>query len=140
MSNDWSKYIQEGRQYLKTARNGRKRKDIFNNELLCNLIGLSVEKLLVGFCLRHGHLPADHTLNGIVSEVNGFCPMDESLAAGICMADHIENLCSLEIGPVCKVSDRQVELMIAMNEEVALFVERHLMITQSAPAATTKEM
>jgi hypothetical protein len=51
---DGAEFIHEGFQYLKTARNGHKRKKVFNNELVFSLIGLSVEKLLVGLCMQRG--------------------------------------------------------------------------------------
>jgi hypothetical protein len=122
---DWPAFIQEGRVYLRTARNGRK-KHVFNNELVCNLIGLSVEKFLVGLCMQRGHIPADHTLGGIVASTNRLCPMDATLADAIRTMDRIQNLCALEVNAPCSVSDQQVDHLLSMNERVAVFVEENL--------------
>ncbi|MBI5063155.1 MAG: hypothetical protein HZB87_06755 [Desulfatitalea sp.] len=119
----WSEYVEEGRRYFKTAQGGRKRAAVFNNELLANLIGLSLEKFLVGLCLRHGHLPADHTLGGIVAEVQRLCPMDAALAEEIMIMDRVQDLCSLDVHMPCAASDRRIEMLLSMNEHVAAFVE-----------------
>jgi hypothetical protein len=124
--NDWPKFIQEGRQYLTTARNGRRRKHVFNNELVCNLIGLSVEKLLVGLCLQRGHMPADHTLSGMVASANHLCAMDAALADAILMMDRIQNLCALEVNASWSLSDEQLDTLLQMNERVAAFVEENI--------------
>ena len=120
-----AEFIHEGYQYLNTARNGSKRKEVFNNELIFNLIGLSVEKFLVGLCLEHGHMPADHTLAGIVVETHRLCPMEETLVKAIHMMDRVQDLCSLDVKNSCIVSDLQIENLLAMNEQVAAFVNQN---------------
>ena len=127
----WFELIQEGRHYLLTARNGHKRNTVFNNELVSNLIGLSVEKLLVGLCMHHGYLPADHTIGGIVAEVHRLCPLDPSLAEAIQRMDRMQNLCALDVQPQSLVGNLQIEELLSMNERVAAFVEMH---THRAPA------
>ena len=108
---------------MKTALNGQKRKAVFTNELVYNLIGLSLEKMLVGLCLRHGHMPADHTLAGIVGELNELCPMEQSLAEEIRAMDRIQDLCALDMKTFCSVSDRQITQLLSLNERVAAFVK-----------------
>ena len=135
--NDWSLFIHEGTQYLDTARNGHRRKKVFNNELVFNLIGLSVEKLLVGLCLHRGHMPMDHTLAGIVSEVSRLCPMEASLIKAIGMMDGVQDLCALDINSQCIVNDRQIEQLLAMNERVASFVKSNTE-TAAAPQAAAR--
>jgi hypothetical protein len=121
--NGWSDYIAEGQCYLKAALGGRKRAAVFNNELLGNLIGLSLEKLLVGLCLRYGHMPADHTLAGIVAEADRVCPLERSLTEAILMLDHVQDLCSLDVHMPRPVSDGRIETLLEMNERLAAFVE-----------------
>lgn len=123
---EWTNFIQEGLQFLRTARNGQKRKAVFTNEIIYNLIGLSLEKMLVGLCMRHGHMPADHTLAGIVAEVNDLCPMDTTLAEEIQAMDRIQDLCALDMNSFCTVSDRQVAQLLSLNERVAAFVNQHI--------------
>ena len=125
-----AEFIREGRQFLNTARNGLQRKAVFNNELIFNLIGLSLEKLLVGLCLERGYMPADHTLAGIVNETNRLCPMEARLIEAIRMMDRVQDLCSLDVTRGCVVSDLQIENLLAMNEQVASFVN------ENAPTST----
>lgn len=125
---DGTEFIQEGHKYLKTARNGLKRREVFNNELIFNLISLSVEKLLVGLCMHRGHMPADHTLAGIVGETNRLCPMEEPLLEAIQMMDRVQDLCSLEVSRGVIVSDKQIRALLKMNGQVAAFVNQHVMM------------
>lgn len=124
--NDWSQYIQEGRQYLKAALGGHQRAGVFSNELIGNLVGLSLEKLLVGLCLRHGHMPADHTLAGIVAEADRVCPLERSLAEEILLLDRVQDLCSLDVHMPCPPSDRRIETLLRTNERLAVFVEEKI--------------
>ncbi|MBT8339389.1 MAG: hypothetical protein HKP58_18405 [Desulfatitalea sp.] len=119
-------YIDEGRRYLQTAKNGRERTSVFNNQVTYNLIGLSVEKLLVGLSMHLGHLPADHTLAGIVAEVNRFCPMENDLAEAVRRIDQVQDMCSLDISAFRAISDGQIDHMLKINESVRAFVECHL--------------
>ncbi len=135
--NPWSRYLREGRQYLAAARNGYRGKRAFNNELVYNLIGLSVEKFLVGLCLHRGHLPADHTLAGMVIEAHRLCPLEPSLAEAIRMMDRVQDLCSLEVNVRCTVSDPQIESLLAMNERVAAYVSTHTAAAPGAQVAAT---
>ncbi len=127
--NGWMEYIAEGHQYLKAALGGRKRAAVFDNDLLGNLIGLSVEKLLVGLCLRYGHMPADHTLGGMVAEANSVCPMERSLAEAIVMLDRAQDLCSLDVHMPRPVSEGRIETLLRMNERLAAFVEEKAVLS-----------
>lgn len=122
----WPDYVAEGRQYLKTARGGRNRPAVFTNELLSHLIALSVEKFLVGMCLRQGHMPADHTLGGIVSAVQRLYPMDPGLAEEIALMDCVQDLCTLDLRPLRLVSDQRVARLLETNARVAAFVNEQL--------------
>ncbi|MDA8137374.1 MAG: hypothetical protein M0036_01870 [Desulfobacteraceae bacterium] len=122
----WPEYIAQGRQYFKAARGGRKRPEVFTNELVSHLIGLSVEKLLMGLCLRHGRLPADHTLGGIVSEVQSLCPMERMLAEEIALMDRAQDLCALDPRLPLAMSDQRVAHMLETNARVAEYVEEKL--------------
>ncbi len=129
---EWEAYIQEGRQYFKTARNGRNRRQVFTNELTYNLIGLSVEKLLIGLCMYQGHVPDDHTIGGIVSAVHDLFPMDPQLMKGLLMMEKIQDMCSLEVNNLCIVSDQQIDHLLILNQGVVDFVDTNL--EQPAPA------
>ncbi|WP_054032748.1 hypothetical protein [Desulfatitalea tepidiphila] len=136
---DWSAFVHEGHQYLKTARNGHQRKTVFNNELVFNLIGLSIEKLLVGLCLHRGHMPMDHTLSGIVSEADRLCPMGASLTTAVGMMNRVQDLCSLDADSRCTVDDDQIENLLAMNERVAAFVRDKTRWAGPLPVAADPE-
>lgn len=123
---EWADYIKEGRQYFKTARNGRKRKAVFTNEVTYNLICLSLEKLLIGLCMQRGQIPEDHTIRGIVATTNDLCPMDPVLMQEIDSMDRIHDMCSLEVQNFCTVQDGQIEGLLSLNERVEAFVDTHL--------------
>lgn len=124
--NEWTDYVYQGRQYLKTARNGRKRKQVFTNEVTYNLIALSVEKLMLGLCMKFGHLPEDHTLSGIVTAAHDLCPMDPALKHEIHMMDQMLDMCALDGNMLCIVNDQQIDNLLLLNEQVHAFVASNI--------------
>ena len=122
----WEEHICAGRQYLKTAGNGLARPAVFNNELVYQLTAMAVEKLLVGVFQYHRKMPADHTLDGLVDELNRFCPMDKDLAACIKGLGRFDDMCPLV--PVNRIvpDDLEIRAILAVGHQVAAFAEQQV--------------
>ncbi len=123
---DWREHIAAGRQYLKTAGNGLSRPAVFTNELVYQLTAMAVERLLVGLFQYHRLLPADHTLDGLVDELAGICPLDEKLAHSIKRLGRYDDMCPLT--PVKRVvpDDAEIREILTVGQKVAAFVEQQV--------------
>jgi hypothetical protein len=132
---DWQTHIAAGRQYLKTAANGRDRPAVFNNELIFQLAAMAIEKLIVGISQYHHQMPADHTLSGLVAELALVCPLDPALADRIRRIEAIDDMCALSVDHRQPPGDADISEILAVGREVAHFVARHLSREGGAAAA-----
>ena len=122
----WEDHILSGRQYLKTARNGRARREVFNNELVFQLTAMAMEKLMVGICQYHHRMPTDHTLSGLVRGLAPVCPMDEDLARRIREIEGIDNMCPLTAALRPEPDQTAVDQILETGDRVAAFAKAHV--------------
>ena len=68
---NYQDFMTEGDKYLKTAKGGIKRPAIFTSEILYNIIGLAIEKHVMGALMAKGHMvgfgPKDEVLPKVVA-------------------------------------------------------------------------
>lgn len=73
--NGWEQYLREGGQYLNTAsRAFAGRQQVFTAEILYNLIGMAIEKLVMGALMQYGHLPYNHTMRDLAEAMEEHFP------------------------------------------------------------------
>lgn len=122
----WNDHIQRGSKYLKTARNGRARPAVFNNELIFQLAAMAIENLTVGVSQYYHQMPTDHTLSGLVAALSTVCPMDAELADRIKAIEQSDDMCSLT--PVLRSapSDMVVRGILDVGRQVAGFAKQHV--------------
>ena len=128
----WKDHILAGRNYLKTARNGRHRPEIFNNELVFQITAMALEKLIVGVCQYHSQMPADHTLSGLVRGLEPICPMDDDLAGRIREIEGIDDMCPLTASLRPEPDPTAVEKILETGSRVEAFAKAHVPWEDSA--------
>ena len=118
---DWRDHLEDGRQYLKTACNGRARPTVFTPELIYNLTAMAIEQLLVGLWQYHHQMPGDHTLEGLVDGLDSICPLEKELAEGVKALGRFDDMCPLV--PVNRhlPTDLEIQGMLALARQVAAF-------------------
>jgi hypothetical protein len=121
-NSDWYDHVVAGIQYLKTAKKGESRPEVFTNELTYNLIALAIEKLLVGLSLYHGKIPQHHRLDSLVQAVVKIEPMEDNLVENIKALDDYQNLCSLEVYHLPIPNDLEIRSMLEIAKRVEHFV------------------
>ena len=67
---DYTAFMSEGDKYLKTARGGVKRPTVFTSEILYNIIGLAIEKHVMGALMAKGKLADNHTFTDLIDAAN----------------------------------------------------------------------
>ena len=121
---DWQEHIDAGRKYLQTACNGLDRPAVFNNILIYHLAAMAIEKMLVGVWQYHRQMPGDHTLDGLVDGLAGFCPLGKDLADGIKHIGRFDDMCPLVPSRQCAPNDMEIQAMLAVGKQVVAFVQR----------------
>ncbi len=123
---DWQMHIAAGRQYLHTAVKGRRRRAVFNNELVFQLAAMAVEKLIVGLVQYHQQMPADHTLSGLAAGLTQVSPLDTALTKRIERIEAVDDMCALTVERRPPPQDADIEEILAVGRELALLVEGYL--------------
>ena len=123
-NSDWYDHVVAGIQYLKTARKGKSRPEVFTNELIYNLVSLSVEKLLVGLSLHFGKMPPHHRLDSLVQWVDKLAPMDEDLVKNVMALDSYQDICSMDAFERHTPNDMEIQTMLEIAKKVELFVKQ----------------
>jgi hypothetical protein len=93
----WRQYIREGEQYLKCAVNAaEKRSGVFTPVILYNLIGMAIEKFLMGFLMHHGALAENHTMIDILRSVEKITGPQPQMAKDFRYLDSFQEICDMD--------------------------------------------
>lgn len=113
-------FYEEGKKYLKTAVNGHaKRPEIFNSEILYNLLAMSIEKNFMAVLLYHNDLADNHTFTDLIDSVSRHLKLDEKLIDDLKKLELQQDLCPIHDSFKCEVLPADMlETMIAAAETV----------------------
>lgn len=95
---DYEAFMSEGDKYLKTARGGVKRPAVFTNEILYNIIGLAIEKHVMGALMANGHMADNHTFTDLIDATKQIGEIDESIANQLRKFESYQNICPVFAG------------------------------------------
>lgn len=96
--NGYKLFLTEGDQYLKTARGGLKRPAVFNVEILYNLLGLAIEKHIMGALMAKGQLADNHTFTDLIEATKQVGEIDASIADQLRKFESYQNICPVFAG------------------------------------------
>lgn len=123
---EYPQFISQAEAYYKTVQGGVKRKQIFTNEILYNIISISIEKYLMGFLMSKNQLPPCHTLNNMIKEVKRHILVEESLVKRMDYFDKLQFICALTPFKRDPVSDNDITDMMIVLKEIRDMVQGHL--------------
>ncbi len=95
---DYAVFMDEGNKYLKTARGGIMRPAVFTTEILYNIIGLAIEKHIMGALMAKGKLADNHTFTDLVDATRQIGEIDAEIAAQLRKFEAYQNICPVFAG------------------------------------------
>ncbi|NNJ69974.1 MAG: hypothetical protein HKP10_01640 [Kiritimatiellales bacterium] len=98
MMTDYKAFMNEGDKYLKTARGGVKRPAVFTGEILYNIIGLAIEKHVMGALMAKGKLADNHTFTDLIDAADQVGGIDEPIAVQLRKFESYQNICPVFAG------------------------------------------
>lgn len=119
-------FIKEANEFYKVAVGGVKKKKIFTNEILYNLISISIEKYFMGFLTSRNQLPQCHTLKNMINEVKSLVEVNETIVQKMYYFDDVQQICSLIDYHRKTISDHDINEMISVLGEIKELVDRNL--------------
>ena len=122
---DYTGFMDEGDKYLKTARGALRRPAVFTAEILYNLLGLAIEKHVMGALMAKGKLANNHTFTDLIDATNQIGTIDEAIAAQLRKFESYQNICPVFAGyHRAEVPSEAIPEMIATAEAVQAWAER----------------
>jgi hypothetical protein len=116
----WQDFLKEGNQFLATAVNGHaKRRQVFTSEILYNLVGMAIEKLIMALLMKSGNLPYNHTMHDLVDSMEDFLPGDlGTLGDELKALDGFQEICDIDSYNMTPPTMAEVARMLELATEV----------------------
>jgi hypothetical protein len=121
-----NQWITEANGYFKAATGGLNRKEIFTNEILYNIISMSIEKYLMGFLVSRNQLPQCHTLSNMIQEVKALTPVSDYIVQKMNYFDKVQQICSLVNYDKTIITDKDILVMINLLKEIKVMVQENI--------------
>lgn len=91
-------FMEEGDAYLKTARGGVKRSNIFTPEILYNIIAMAIEKHIMAALMAKEELADNHTFTDLIDATRQIGEIDEAIAEQLRKFENYQNICPVFAG------------------------------------------
>lgn len=129
MEKEWDFYFEEGLGFYKTANNSFSGKGKpFNNELLFNIISMSMERMLVSLLLYNNKMPLSETVSGLIRELGEIVAWPDDLVKKVRLLNRFVYLCSLDPTPMKIPNDDEMKEIMKIALELKERVSKELPI------------
>ena len=124
---NWQDYRRDGEQFLHTALMARKKdKKPFTPEILYNLTGMAIEKLIMAYLMKNGDLADNHTMGDLLTSMERHTGRQPELAEKLHYLDSFQEICDLEAYSVKKPTQEDTDIILAIGQEISDFLAPHL--------------
>lgn len=124
---NWQEYRYHGEQFLQTAltahANGRRH---FTPEILYNLTGMAMEKLIMACLMKKGELAAHHTMIDMLASLERHVGRQPDLAERLKYFDSFQEICDTDTFCLKKPDDEEIKMLLATGQMVRDFLSPFL--------------
>lgn len=92
---NWQTWLDQGDKYMKAA-SPKTGKSKFNNDILYNLVSMSLESYIMAILDFHQSLPDNHTYTDLMTALETVVDVDSGLKERILKYENIQSICSIE--------------------------------------------
>jgi hypothetical protein len=129
MEKDWVFYFNEGISLHNTAKKSLSNPDSkFNNELLFNILSMSMERLLISVMLQNKKVPYSETISGLMRETKAFLTWPEELSKNVLWLNRFVYLCSLDPNPLKIPNDEEICRILQIASEIKELIEEQAVV------------
>ena len=122
---NWNDFLTEGNNYFNKARKWAK-EGKFNNDVIYNLILMSIEKNFMALMMKNNYLPENHTLSDLVEGVNQIFSLDKTLEKKLLEIEKFQQICTIHDYARKTEDIKDIELVVQLGEEVNNLVQNKL--------------
>ena len=131
---DWRNYLKDGEKYLQTALGAAKRRsEVFTPEILYNIIGMAIEKLIMGFLMSRGDLAENHTMGDLLRALEKHTEVPANLSRDLLYLDSFQEICDIDTYNRRPPTLEETKRILAIGQEMETFINTNLQ--QCRPAA-----
>ena len=124
--NSWKDYYTDAEGYYHAAIRGKENKKKFSNNLLYNIICMSMENFFISLMWFNKRVPEQHSLVGMLKELKDLYEIDENLLNQIRYINRFQNICSIDIFKQADPNISEVEEMVKTLQNVKSFCDDKL--------------
>jgi len=124
---DWMGFMEEGRGFHRTATGAMKRPKIFTPSILQNLCAMAIEKYFMAVFMRHGQLPANHTMGDMLVEGKALLGISDALEKKLLRMDELQQICSIDHIKIIEPEPGEAADFISAMNEIAAIAEREVL-------------
>ena len=117
---DWLRYYNEANSYAKAAFGSYKNSRL-GNQVVYNLIGLSLENYLTALCMKLDVLPVHSSIGSMLSLLGRKMPVPEKFKEESRFINRFMNFCSLEIFEPKEPTKEDLERMLIFTTDIHKF-------------------
>ena len=92
---NWETWLTHGDQFLSAA-TPKKEKSRFKEDIIYNLLSMSLESYIMAILDFHETLPDNHTYTDLITALERVMPVDKNLKNRILQYENIQSICSIE--------------------------------------------
>ena len=97
----------------------QQRHQVFTAEILYNLVGMAIEKLIMALLMKSGNLPYNHTMHDLVESMEEFLPGQLiHLADELKALDGYQEICDIDSYNITPPTMDEVAGMLELAKEV----------------------
>ena len=131
---DWRNYLKDGEKYLQTALGAAKRRsEVFTPEILYNITGMAIEKLIMGFLMNRGDLAENHTMGDLLHALERHIDVPTNLTQDLLYIDSFQEICDLDTYNRRPPTPEEIKRILTIGQEIETFITTNLQ--QCQPAA-----
>ncbi|MDR0869159.1 MAG: hypothetical protein LBN39_00040 [Planctomycetaceae bacterium] len=128
---DWKTFLEEGRQFHRTAKGSVKRPDIFTPVIVQNIAAMAIEKYFMALFLKRGVMPLNHTILDLCSSAVTLLKLPPHLLKVLAEMDGVQQICSLEHFKITPPSSDDVLRFLNALDETAMIVLKELNVCEN---------
>jgi len=124
---NWMEYRRDGEQFLHVALMARKKEKLhFTPEIIYNLTGMAIEKLIMAYLMKHGDLAENHTMADLAAALERHTGELPRITEKLRYLDSFQEICDLDTFNVIKPGEEHTDTILAIGQEVRDFLAPYL--------------
>ncbi len=131
---DWRNYLKDGEKYLQTALGAAERRsEVFTPEILYNIVGMAIEKLIMGFLMSRGDLAENHTMGDLLRALEKHSTVPDTISRDMLFLDSFQEICDIDTYNRRPPTQEETKRILAIGQDLETFINANLQ--QCQPAA-----